>query len=208
MADGLRLLVYDDTCTHDLLRAGVGLTHTWRLGSLLYAGFGRLDAAKPARNWVEALDWLASVRPGEPIAEVQYWGHGNWGLARLGSDRLDRDALGPRSHLRHGLQEVRERLSERSLWWFRTCETFGAAVGHDFAQVFTDFLGCDVAGHTHIIGPWQSGLHRLSPGRLPHWSPTEGLRLGTAREPRGALRSQPWRPHTVHCLQGRIPSGW
>ncbi len=207
MADGLRLLVYDDTCTRDLV-GPFGLTHTWRVGSRLYAGLGRIDAAKPTRNWVEALEWLASVRSSEPIAEVQFWGHGNWGLARIGRDQLDHRALAPRSPLHHGLREVRERLTERSLWWFRTCETFGASAGHDFAQAFTDFLGCDAAGHTHIIGPWQSGLHRLSPGRRPHWSPTEGLRLGTAREPRRAWRSQPWRPHTVHCLQGMVPRGW
>ncbi|MEM6931687.1 MAG: hypothetical protein AAF602_32450, partial [Myxococcota bacterium] len=173
--DGLRLLVYDDTCTHDLI-GPVGLTHTWRAGAKLYAGLGRLDAAKPARNWVEALEWLARVRPGESIAEIQFWGHGNWGLARIGRDRLDRSALEPGSLLHHSLREVRERLTARSLWWFRTCETFGASAGHDFAQALPDFLGCDAAGHTHIIGPWQSGLHRLAPGRRPHWSATEGLR--------------------------------
>lgn len=75
MPDGLRLLVYDDTCTHDLI-GPIGLTHTWRLGARLYAGLGRIDAAKPARNWVEALEWLASIRADEPIAEVQFWGHG------------------------------------------------------------------------------------------------------------------------------------
>ena len=50
------------------------------------------------------------------------------------------------------------------LWWFRTCEAFGATRGHDFARRFTDFFGGRAAGHTYIIGLWQSGLHSLRAG--------------------------------------------
>jgi hypothetical protein len=197
------LLVYDRTCT----RLGLGLSTAWSSGSLLYRGLGRLDAAFGASSWDDALGWLASVAPAQQIAEIQYWGHGKWGSARVGDDVLDGSAL--RDGHRHAsvLAAIRERLTPdgEALIWLRTCESFGATAGLDFAQQLADHLGARVAGHTFVIGVWQSGLHGLRPGCRPTWSATEGLAEGTAAAPVRAHRSSRRHPHTVTCLTGVVP---
>lgn len=202
----LRLMIYDETCTRDW--GPLGLTHSWRVGAHLYAGLGRLDAWAGASSWAGALDWLARIQPDRAIGEVQFWGHGRWGLVKIAGEALDASALGPSHRLNPALQRIRERMSPDGQWWFRTCETFGASRGHDFARRFTDFMGCAAAGHTYIIGPWQSGLHRLQPGQQPHWSAWEGLKGGTPDAPQRAFWSGPTAPNTVHCLRGRVPDGW
>ena len=201
---GLRLLVYDATCTGG--RLPVGLSHSWLAGKYLYAGLGRLDGAVGVRSWAEALDWLGSQK--QCIAEVQYWGHGRWGRALVQQDVLDAGALRPGHPLHPKLERVRERLSDDALWWFRTCDAFGARRGQDFARAWTDFMGRDAAGHTHIIGVWQSGLHRLSPGAQPHWPALEGVREGSADEPSLSTWSKLGAPCTISCLTGRIPAGY
>jgi hypothetical protein len=195
-----RLLVYDDTCRP-------GLSNAWAAGSWLYRRLGRIDEAHPATSWADALVWLATATPDRPIAEVQYWGHGNWGCAKVGDDVLDARALEPGHALYPLLARVRARLvpGGRALWWWRTCETFGARAGHDFAIRWTRFLDCTSAGHTYVIGVWQSGLRVLRPGEEPAWSPTEGLRDGTADAPVTARRSSPAAPSTITCFTGAIP---
>lgn len=188
----MRLLVYDRTCTGRPLP----LTAAWWAGARLYGALGRFDAWRAVGTWEEAVGWLASFD--QPLEEVQYWGHGQWGNARIDRDILDRGRL-------HLLDPLRGRVG---LLWFRTCETFGARAGHDFARAVTEHLGCDAAGHTFVIGPWQSGLHRLSAGAAPHWSAEEGIATGNAEDPRSARRSGPRRPHTITCLRGDIPPGW
>ena len=103
---------------------------------------------------------------------------------------------------------LRERLAPGALVWFRTCETFGGAAGHDFARAFTDFFGCRAAGHTFIIGYWQSGLHLLEPGQAPHWDASEGLAKGTPERPELAAWSAMGAPNTISCMTGRVPDGW
>ncbi|MCA9492442.1 MAG: hypothetical protein KC621_21060, partial [Myxococcales bacterium] len=83
----MKLLIYDRTC----LRSG--LTACWVAGAALYAGIGRIDAARGAASWSEALGWLTTVRPEAPIDEIQYWGHGRWGRALIDQDVLDGSAL-------------------------------------------------------------------------------------------------------------------
>lgn len=198
----MRVLVYDRTC----LGRGGNLSPIWATGSLLYRALRRVDAACAATSWTQALAWLAA-RP-EPIREIQYWGHGHWGRARVRDDVLDAAALVP-GHALHGpLQGLRERLAPDALVWFRTCETFGARRGLDFAERLADFLGARVAGHTYVIGFHQSGLHALYPGARADWSPDEGIALGSADEPRRAHRSRPWAPRTITCLHGAIPAAW
>lgn len=206
----LRLMIYDDTCRRGILggKGPVGLTHSWIAGALLYKGLGRLDATRGVTSWEEAFDWLARVEPGRTIGEVQFWGHGKWGDARVDRTVFDESSLLRNSQLRPGLEILRDRMTEESLFWFRTCETFGAEVGHSFAQSLSDFLGCDTAGHTYIIGPWQSGLHRLSPGALPHWDPSEGIKSGSVFAPKSALWSSATAPNTISCLGGKIPKGF
>ena len=196
-------MVYDETCTGQDGR--LPLSYAWQAGVGLYKGLGRLDAAKGARSWAEALDWLAS-HPA-PIEEIQFWGHGRWGCALIDGERLDAGALLPGHPLHSRLQAVRER-AVGGLWWFRTCETLGAVAGQDLAQRWADFFGGRVAGHTYIIGVWQSGLHSLAAGEAPRWSAAEGLAAGTPEAPRRALGAGPWRPNTISFLHGTIPDGW
>src|SRR5438552_2481660 len=104
----LRLLVYDRTCVGR--RPWPGLSTAWRAGRSLYGALGRIDAACGAASWAEALDWLGSHAPEARIAEVQYWGHGTWGNARLGGEVLDRLALAP-GHVHEGrLRRLADRL--------------------------------------------------------------------------------------------------
>lgn len=203
----MRLMIYDDTCRGRPLRPN--LTEFWILGAHLYKALGRIDLARPVRTWAEALEWLATVRPGELIDEIQFWGHGKWGEVFLDGDPLSVDSLTP-DHAHHDtLVRIRQRLrSPRALWWFRTCETFGCRPGIDFAEAWVDFFGCRAAGHTFIIGPWQSGLHTLSPGERATWAAGEGLREGTPDEPQRARWSGPTQPHTITCLHNAFPDTW
>jgi hypothetical protein len=207
MADArpLRLLLYDDTCRG---RSPLvpGLTHSWIAGWFLYRGLGRLDRAQGARSWEEGLRWLATVEPGRAIEQIQFWGHGKWGNARIDGEKLDVSALWPGHEYHHLLATIRDRLvGPDALWWFRTCETFGAEAGQRFAREWTDFFNCRAAGHTYIIGPWQSGLHCLRPGEVPDWSVWEGIDEGTPEEPVKALWSTANAPNTLSCLGNSHP---
>jgi hypothetical protein len=172
----------------------------------MYRSLGRTDDIIGVESWSEAFAWLAA-RP-DPISEIQYWGHGNWGTARVGDDVLDATALVATHPSHRALESLRERLAPDALLWFRTCETFGARAGVELAPRLADFLGARVAGHTHVIGFHQSGLHGLAPGMMPDWSPEEGLAEGTPDAPRRARSSRPWAPRTITCLTGRVPPAW
>jgi hypothetical protein len=203
----LRLMIYDRTCTGrgPLL----GLSHAWSIGGRLYRALGRLDACRGVSSWTEALTWLTQIEPERTIGEVQFWGHGKWGLARIDKEPLDTAALTQGSPLRPLLDRVRDRIdSPQATWWFRTCETFGARPGHAFARAFTETMGCRAAGHTYIIGHWQSGLHTLEPGHEPTWPEDEALLEGTPDAPTRAFWSRRSAPNTITFLHGRIPDGY
>jgi hypothetical protein len=208
MSDGLRLMVYDRTCVGK--RAPVGLSTAWSAGSVLYRGLGRLDGTFGATSWDEALSWLATFEPSHPIAEIQYWGHGQWGRALVDKDVLDAKALAPGHRLEPRIAAVRERLvpGGDALFWLRTCEAFGATAGLDFATRLADRLGSRVAGHTFIIGAIQSGLRGLRPGHTPDWSAGEGIAKGTPDKPLRAHGSGLRRPRTITCFQGDVPPEW
>jgi len=199
-------MIYDQTCRGQDGR--LPLSYAWQAGRGLYGGLGRLDAGQGVSSWAEALMWLGVVAPDRQIAEIQFWGHGNWGCALVDRQPLDARALRAGHPLHAGLARVRERLAPEALWWFRTCETLGAAPGQGFARRWTDFFGGRVAGHTHIIGVWQSGLHSLTAGEVPRWSAAEGLATGTPQKPEKALGAAPWRPNTISFLHGTVPAGW
>lgn len=203
----LHLMIYDNTCGG---YGGLpGLSHSWWAGGHLFQLFSRFDAFKGVRTWEEALEWLGTYEPTRQIAEVQFWGHGNWGNAYIDRVPLDQSSLQKGHPYYEGLCRLQERfVGPRALWWFRTCETFGAIPGQQFAKAFGQFLNCRVAGHTYIIGPWHSGLHCLAPGQEPSWDPAEGLKEGTPEAPRRALWSHPFRPRTLHFLHSHIPSKW
>ena len=196
----LRLLVYDATQARRPPRL---LGWSWRAGAALYRARGWLDGSLGARSVDEAFDFLG--RAEDPIAEIQFWGHGKWGRALVDGESFDRSALAPNHRLRPKLEALRERLAPGALVWFRTCETLGALPGQDFARALGDFLGARVAGHTFVIGFWQSGLHALEPGAAPTWDPREGLAGGTPERPERAHVSGPHLPNTISCLTGRLP---
>jgi hypothetical protein len=174
----------------------------------MYSLLRRSDGAHGARSFADGLAWLSTFRASEPIRELQFWGHGKWGRIFIGNEGLDRGALTAGCDHHPALCRLRERLLPEALVWFRTCETFGAVAGHDFARAWTDFFGCRAAGHTFVIGYWQSGLHLLRPGDAPRWTVEEGLTVGSPAHPERAANSWPGRPNTITCLQGRVPEGW
>ena len=205
MADGLRLVVYDATQRQRRPRA-LGLS--WQYGTHLYRALGRVDAAYGARSFADAFGWLARHEGARAIREVQFWGHGKWGRVFIDREALDRRVLAP-GHLHHAaFQALRERLAPDALLWFRTCETLGAQAGQDFAAALTEATGARVAGHTYVIGFFQSGLHCARPGVAPAWPATEGLAQGNAEQPERALSSTPDAPNTITCLTGEIPEGF
>lgn len=199
---GLRLVVFDATQQQQPPRA---LGYSWRYGTRLYGALGRHDGACAAHDLAEAFAWLASYEPQRQIAELQFWGHGKWGQFLIGRRALGRELLEPGHSLNPAFLRFRERLTPNALIWFRTCETLGARPGQDFAAALADATGARVAGHTYVIGFYQSGLHCLRPGVAPRWSLHEGLARGTPEAPEAAHRSTPWEPNTITCLTGEIP---
>lgn len=195
----MRLIIYDRTC----ITRGNGLTTAWWAGSQLYRALGRADATFGAANWTEALAWLASFRSELLVSQIQYWGHGKWGRMMIGDHAFD-----ARSLALPVIPRIRERLTSNALVWIRTCETFGADAGIDFAQRLAETLGVRVAGHTFIIGAIQSGLRALAPGKRPTWSRYEGLRAGTPAAPLAAHGSSLCEVRTVHCLSRSFPERW
>jgi uncharacterized protein DUF4347 len=205
MAEALRLVIYDAT---QRARPPRALGFSWQYGTHLYRAMGRIDAAFGASSFAQAFAWLGNHESGRAIAEVQFWGHGKWGSVFIDREPLDRDSLRP-GHPHHtAFSAVRERLTGNALLWFRSCETLGARPGRAFAAALGDATGARVAGHTFVIGFYQSGLHCLRPGVAPHWSETEGLARGSASQPELALTSVPNAPNTITCLTGRIPDGF
>ena len=198
----LRLMLHDATCRGGPARPG--LSHAWTVGGALYRGLHHLDAWRGVASWAEGLEWLLDVAPSRRVAEIQFWGHGRFGAALIAGERLDVRAL-EAGHPHHArLAALRARLvGPEALWWFRTCDTFGTAAGHEFARAWTRFHGCRAAGHTHVIGFWQSGLHVLGPAEEPTWSVEEGV--DPSRPSSSGRASRPWLPDTISCLRAALP---
>ncbi|MGH1348168.1 MAG: hypothetical protein ACRBN8_41820 [Nannocystales bacterium] len=201
-------MVYDRTCTGKPYRPG--LSHAWSSGKVLYRALGRIDHAIGVSSWDDAFRWLGTVGGETPISEIQYWGHGKWGLARVDRQVFDAGALKSDHRWAPALDRIADRLlpQGRSTVWFRTCETLGCVPGQEFAQRFTERMQCRIAGHTFIIGHWQSGLHTLAPGQTPRWSAREGLKDGSPQSPSDAHWSRLWHPNTISFLHGTIPAGY
>jgi hypothetical protein len=118
----------------------------------------------------------------------------------MGEDRLDAALL--RGALRDDCNALASALAPGALVWLRCCSAFGNQAGHDFAARLAERLRVRVAGHTFIIGFWQSGAHSLAPGATPHWNVGEGV------DRAGAKVSTADAPNTLTCLRLRLPDGW
>jgi hypothetical protein len=186
-----------------------GLSAIWRAGATTYRALGRLDRACGVASWDEAARFVEDATKDDPLEELQYWGHGRFGRVLVDGRALDASSLRADGPARF-FAVVRERSvpGARALLWLRTCEAFGARAGQAFAARLADVLGVRVAGHTHVIGFWQSGLHALVPGATPAWSVEEGVARGTPDAPTAGVWSSPLAPRTIHALEGSVPPAW
>jgi hypothetical protein len=216
----LRLVVFDatDTPKAHVRRAvaegaaarSVGLSPIWWAGTWMHRLLRAADATLGARSWDEALCWAThlATTSGRPIGTIQFWGHGTWGSMLLGRSRLDQEALGLGQPLSSAIDRFRAQLlGPDALFWLRCCSAFGAQPGRVFAEKLAKRLNCRVAGHTHVIGFWQSGTHSLRVSETPSWNAAEGLRFDGERV-LGALGSSPSAPRTMTCLGVDVPQGW
>lgn len=195
---GLRIMLFDKSCRGRGLAPG--LSHAWAGGGVLFRALGRFDAVHGAWSWAAALDWLIAASASRSIAEIQFWGHGEWGGLWIDEELMTVAALEPGHYLHDRLAIVRSRLAPDALWWFRSCDVFGTQTGHDFARAWTRFFGCRAAGHTHQIMMLQSGLHVLAPGEEPDWPLDEGIEPGLAH----ARDSSVFAPHTITFLHSEV----
>lgn len=222
----LQLMIYDDTdLTTNLRRLSmgkdlpedcdlvdfnlpVGLTHSWFAGGRLYRRFGAIDTFEGFKVWHKALEWAATVYPEQKIDHIQYWGHGSPGKVWLNKETLTVDSFdGPYKDL---LAEIRDRLTDDAIIWFRTCATLGADRGRLFARRAADFFGCRIVAHTHNINFFHGGLHSLRPGQDPTWPREEGIDEGTPEAPKKMKSSGWWwsQPNTITCLNNEFPEAW
>lgn len=187
--------------------AGKQLRFSWTAGGAFYRAFRSVEATKGFLSMEEALHWITRVEPERKINSIQFWGHGSPGRVWINNDFLSARSMVDVSKHKPYLLDLKQRLTEDSLIWFRSCNVFAGNEGRLFAVAFSQLMNCTIAGHTYIIGPWQSGLHTIRPGERPSWSPDEGLE----RKPDGTVKkiwSKPWSPNTIFCLTGKIPEGW
>jgi hypothetical protein len=195
----LRVMLFDRSCRGRGLSPG--LSHAWGGGGALFRALGRFDAVHGAWSWTAGLDWIIAASAKRPIAEIQFWGHGEWGGLWIDEELMTASALEPGHYLHDRLATIRTRLAPDALWWFRSCDVFGTQTGHDFARAWTRFFGCRAAGHTHHIMMLQSGLHVLRPGEEPTWPLDEGLESGLAH----ARESSLFAPRTITFLTQEPP---
>lgn len=184
----MRIVIYDK-------KPGTGLTQwflmaSWAVGSWFQRWFGPVDARYGATSWEDALQWILALP--KPVTSIQYWGHGSAGRVWLSQVSVTASQW----------LQLKPKLAENSLLWFRTCSTFQGKDGHEFSRVLADGLGCTVAGHTRIIGLLQGGLHTRKPGQPASWPLTEG-ELENSKWP--YLKSG---NNTITCFATKIPSGW
>ncbi len=181
----MKIIIYDAT-----QKGALGLS--WKLGAWLYKKLGWCDEACGVTTPAQFFSAIEGLSEGFFIREVQFWGHGRHGEAYVGGGSI-------RPGLSYSSRKVFERTAADSLFWFRTCSTFGTSDGHDFAKAWASFLDCKAAGHTYKIGFWHSGLRVLEPGQEPDWCEAEGTKGGEA------LSSSMLAPSTVGFWARSIP---
>lgn len=194
----IKLVLYDKT---DKGAAG----GWWPPGVRAFKALGMITDGHGVGSWTEALDWLymqtaLAEEAGQPITQIEFWGHGSPGRAWIKSDKLSVGSI--KNHMPR-TRRIKPHLRDCT-FWLRTCSSFAGTPGHAFARSMSDYLGCTVAGHTHVIGPLQSGLHTLRSGETPDWSTEEGQKNGRI----GKAFSYPWSPNTIPAWVNRIPETW
>lgn len=182
----------------------VGLAPAWWLGAKLHAIRG--THTRGVSSWDEALRFAIDTadRTGEPISDLQAWGHGGWGYMDLGDSRLSARAF---SDLGRLLDQVRERMTPDAQLWLRCCSAFGGRAGRRFGPALAERIERRVVGHTYVIGVPQSGTHSLLPGDAITWPLEEGVVMKDG-EPQRAKSSGFFEPNTVSCLRLDRPVGW
>jgi hypothetical protein len=148
-------------------------------------------------SWDDAYEKvLGAVRPGTRLMELQWWGDGSPGAPRINGKTPPDDFWQPLSTL----------VTPDSLVWFRMCSVLFGRKGQSFAERTADELACRVAGHTRVIGVWQSGLCSVRPGVIQPFFPLDGYRW---KEEDWQKNTSGWRePRTIFCARMSVPGGW
>ena len=177
------VIVFDDT-----ERSFVG--DSWRMGAKAYVRAGKAFAVLPLKDFSDIARGRVTL---DGDYAVEFWCHGAPGMISW-----------YRRPFRSGdVSRAAEKMRVNRIW-FRSCSTFAGSIGHHFAANVAEHAGCTVAGHTHLIGPLQSGLHTLEPGQPPYWSMNEGQKGNRT----GGKWSSPWAPNTITAWRNDIPSAW
>jgi hypothetical protein len=218
--EGLRLVVYDRTDVAPVALPRItrnadgtasgtgGLTRYWKLGTLYHRLAWRAHASAGFAAWSDALTWAVEIAQhrGAPIAELQAWGHGGFGYMQMGRDRWSAATMD--GELAPSIERFRGVLHPEALVWFRCCSAFGHTEGRAFAKHVARTLRCRVAGHTYIIGFWQSGTHSVTPAGEPSWAAEEGIDYDDRGHVRGAKVAAAGEPRTLSALRFGLPDGW
>lgn len=177
----------------------------WRPGAALWRVLGRATSTHGVRNIEEMLDVLVQAGKQGPISQVEVWCHGYPGGFQIGDQGLGVHGL-RKPAITDALQEIGLRISEANgVFWIRACSSFAGPMGHAFAADLCYTMGCRVAGHTMIIGPFQAGCHTLEPSQAPYWDTRHGY---TEKGGWGSAVSRLDSDRNVPAWVNRIPQGW
>ena len=159
---GGRVLILDSSDGRGVLGA------SWDVGSILGTITDRFDHIIRAENWEQVAQKLNQIADnGQKIKEVQFWGHGYNGMAKIGEHWLDQNTLANPSWQRLA---TRNAFESNALWWWRTCCTCKGEAGREFAEYFVKTFNIRMAGHTKDIGLTHPGLVCLKPGEKATWN--------------------------------------
>lgn len=167
---------------------------SWLVGCWLQKLFRQVDDYHGIGSVEEMKAWLESKNT--TFSSIQYWGHGSPGTVWV-------------SGKPYGVLSwfwLAPFIERESLVWFRVCSLFQGTVGEKFSITLANNLGCNIAGHTRIIGIWQGGLHTRPPHSLPNWALEEGTEVRKWSWLGDHFRF--WNKNTIFCLKTSIPKGW
>lgn len=182
----MKIIVYDAT---DVIPNELELGDSWKLGSAFYLLRKKADLVIPATSWNQAIAKLNDID--KPITEIQFWGHGKPGTFFIAGKPLTQVLINQMN------------FKVDKLIWFRSCATFCGYIGRDFADRMAKKFNCTIAGHTHNIALFHSGLHTASPLRPASWPSDEGFtKEGKPKD------SSFFAPNTITCLHSEVPKGW